>query len=133
MKKLLGFFVMLIGFQQSIAAPSATYRVVPNRRAVVTAISTATELCGKRAATQVKGNFTNTALQSMGVSSVYMSGPMVYNSDLVANPPHDGNGDGKATVTQTGNCEVISDNAGAITVNTTYSESTSTQPCRNGE
>ena len=101
--------------------------------AVVTAISTATAKCGATATTRVHGNFTNGRLQEIGVSSVSMSGPIVSNTDLSANPPHTGQGDGEATITQTGVCTVTRDAQGQISVSPSYTSTSSTKACSNGE
>ena len=48
-----------------------------------------------------------------------MSGPIVFNTDLSANPPHTGKGDGEATITQTGVCKVVSDSQGNVSTTPT--------------
>lgn len=125
------FFLLLfcVVFFSTVEVIAAT----PNSKATVTAISTNTAKCGKVAQTRVNGNYTNSALQSMGISSVSMSGPVAQNNDLSANPPHNGSGDGQATITQVGECHVTSDSTGKITVNTVYSDTKTTTQCNNGE
>ncbi|MBE6367496.1 MAG: hypothetical protein E7052_06240 [Lentisphaerae bacterium] len=125
-KMVLGGCVLILGMGSLVAA-------IPNKSAVVTAVSTATANCGSVASTRVNGSFTNAALQAMGISSITMSGPIVRNADLSTNPPHNGSGDGTATVTQTGVCTVTTDDSGNVSTSPVYTTSTSTDQCSNGE
>ena len=65
----------------------------------------------------------------MGISSISMSGPIVFNTDLSANPPHTGKGDGEATITQTGVCKVVSDSQGNVSTTPSYTSTSSTKAC----
>lgn len=126
--KALVSFIIGVSFLLSLSAA-----VVPNRQATVTLVATGSCGCGGVASTKVKGNATNGALKSMGISSVSMEGPTVYNNDLSANPPHWGGGDGSASVTQTGTCLVKSDAQGNITTFPSYVRTSNTRNCSNGE
>ena len=106
---------------------------VPNRSAVVTAMSTSTCGCGGTAETHVSGSFSNAALTSMGISSISMTGPVSQNTDLAAAPPHLGYGGGRATVTQTGTCTVTTDSSGTPSVFPSYTTTYSTTSCVEGE
>ena len=124
---------ILVGLIITFACVNAISAAVPNRSAVVTAVSTASAKCGAVASTRVHGNYTNNALQNMGISSISMSGPIVFNTDLSANPPHTGKGDGEATITQTGVCSVVSDSQGNVITTPSYTSTSSTKACSNGE
>ena len=105
---------------------------VPNQSATVTAVATGTAGCGQVAEAQVNGSFSNRALQAMGISSISMTGPKAYNSDLTGEI-HKGVGSGSATVTQTGVCVVTTDASGNVSTSPSYSVSRSTIPCETGE
>ncbi len=109
------------------------YAAVPGKRAVVTAIATSSCGCGEIASTRVDGDYTNSALVAMGISSVHMTGPEIHNEDLRKNPPHKGEGKGIATVTQTGVCEVITDSTGKVKLYPTYTPDKNTIPCEPGD